>query len=99
MRHPRRLSNSAFDRIEASPFTRGDRHRPDPAPSERRTANRITVLLSAPLFGEAITRIHRGESVGALFSSEVQLVEEMTFWGSHDADDQDEPPTPMPVAR
>jgi ribose-phosphate pyrophosphokinase len=41
---------------------------------------RITVLSVAPLFGEAIRRIHRGESVGALFSSEVQLVEEMTFW-------------------
>jgi hypothetical protein len=48
----------------------------------------------APLFGEAIKRIHRGESVGALFSSEVELVEEMTFWGSHAADDDedDEPP-------
>ena len=45
----------------------------------------------APLFGEAIKRIHRGESVGALFSSEVQLVEEMTFWGSH-ADEEDEAP-------
>ena len=42
--------------------------------------SRITVLSVAPLFGEAIRRIHRGESVGALFSSEVELVEEMTFW-------------------
>jgi len=57
---------------------------------------RITVLSIAPLFGEAIKRIHRGESVGALFSSEVQLVEEMTFWGSHE--DEDEPQAPIPVA-
>jgi ribose-phosphate pyrophosphokinase len=48
---------------------------PEHAPTDR-----ITVLSVAPLFGEAIRRIHRGESVGALFSSEVQLVEEMTFW-------------------
>ena len=52
---------------------------------------RITVLAVAPLFGEAIKRIHRGESVGALFSSEVELVEEMTFWD----DDADEPVDPV----
>ena len=51
----------------------------------------------APLFCEAIKRIHRGESVGALFSSEVQLVEEMTFWGSH-ADEEDEAPA-IPIER
>ncbi|MGH2456966.1 MAG: ribose-phosphate diphosphokinase [Candidatus Limnocylindria bacterium] len=49
--------------------------------SDEAPDDRITVLSIAPLFGEAIKRIHRGESVGALFSSEVQLVEEMTFWG------------------
>ena len=57
----------------------------------------ITVLSVAPLFGEAIKRIHRGESVGALFSSEVQLVEEMTFWGSR-ADEEDEAPA-IPIER
>jgi ribose-phosphate pyrophosphokinase len=41
---------------------------------------RIRVLSVAPLFGEAIRRIHRGESVGALFSSETAMVEELTFW-------------------
>jgi hypothetical protein len=52
----------------------------------------------APLFGEAIKRIHRGESVGALFSSEVQMVEEMTFW-DEDADDDEEPvPEPFRVS-
>jgi len=52
------------------------------AASEGAPEGLITVLSIAPLFGEAIKRIHRGESVGALFSSEVQLVEEMTFWGA-----------------
>ncbi|HEY6608874.1 MAG TPA: ribose-phosphate pyrophosphokinase [Candidatus Limnocylindria bacterium] len=55
---------------------------------------RVTVLSVAPLFGEAIRRIHRGASVGALFSSEVQMVEEMTFWD----ESADEEPTPFPVS-
>ncbi len=59
--------------------------------------SRITVLPVAPLFGEAIRRIHRGESVGALFSSEVQLVEEMTFWDAHAADDEMDAPFPISV--
>jgi ribose-phosphate pyrophosphokinase len=60
---------------------------------------RITVLSVAPLFGEAIRRIHRGASVGALFSSEVQMVEEMTFW-DESADDESEPePFPVSVGR
>jgi ribose-phosphate pyrophosphokinase len=62
---------------------------PDGAPHDL-----VTVLSVAPLFGEAIKRIHRGESVGALFSSEVRLVEEMTFWGSH-AEEGDEEPIPV----
>jgi ribose-phosphate pyrophosphokinase len=41
---------------------------------------KITTLTVAPLIGEAIKRIHRGESVGALFSSEVTFTQEMTFW-------------------
>jgi hypothetical protein len=51
---------------------------------------KVTILSVAPLFGEAIRRIHRGESVGALFSSEVDMVEEMTFW-SEDAESDDAP--------
>ena len=34
----------------------------------------------APLIGEAIQRIHRGESVGALFSGDLELVQEMLLW-------------------
>ena len=40
----------------------------------------IKVLSVAPLIGEAIKRIHRGESVGALFSSEVSFTQEMLLW-------------------
>jgi hypothetical protein len=69
-----------------------------PLPPEA-TDPRITVLSVAPLFGEAIKRIHRGESVGALFSSEVEMVEEMTFWdeGAGDADPVP-PPAPFRVS-
>ena len=90
------FSNGALDRIEASPITEVIVTDTIPLPPNA-NRDRITVLSIAPLFGEAIKRIHRGESVGALFSSEVQLVEEMTFWGSHE--DEDEPPAPIPVAR
>jgi len=40
----------------------------------------LKVLSVAPLIGEAIKRIHRGESVGALFSSEVSFTQEMLLW-------------------
>ena len=45
---------------------------------------KITTLSVAPLIGEAIRRIHRGESVGALFSSEVSLTQEMVLWEGGD---------------
>ncbi len=48
------------------------------APAKR--ISRITTLSVAPLIGEAIKRIHRGESVGALFSSEVSFTQEMLLW-------------------
>jgi hypothetical protein len=47
---------------------------------ERKRLTKITTLSVAPLIGEAIRRIHRGESVGALFSSEVSLTQEMLLW-------------------
>ena len=47
---------------------------------ERKRISKITTLSVAPLIGEAIKRIHRGESVGALFSSEVSLTQEMLLW-------------------
>ena len=45
---------------------------------------RIKVLSVAPLIGEAITRIHQGKSVGALFSSEMQRTQSMLLWGEDD---------------
>jgi len=75
------FSGDALERIQASPLTEVIVTDTIPLP-DGIDRSRLTVLSVAPLFGEAIKRIHRGESVGALFSSEVQLVEEMTFWGS-----------------
>ena len=86
------FSGPALKHIEASPITEVIVTDTIPLPGGA-NRDKITVLSIAPLFGEAIKRIHRGESVGALFSSEVQLVEEMTFWGSHDDDDE---PIPEP---
>ena len=53
-------------------------------------AARIKVLSVAPLFGEAIKRIHRGESVGALFTSEVENTSNLTFW-KDDGDTSERP--------
>ena len=50
-----------------------------PLPPAKRLA-KITTLSIAPLIGEGIKRIHRGESVGALFSSEVEFTQEMLLW-------------------
>ena len=52
----------------------------------------LKVLSVAPLIGEAIKRIHRGESVGALFSSEVSFTQEMLLW-------EDGPGTPAATPR
>jgi ribose-phosphate pyrophosphokinase len=51
---------------------------------------KIKVVPIAPLIGEAISRIHNGESVGALFSSEIQLVQEMLLWGEEPDDGRGE---------
>ena len=88
------FSGAALERIAASPLTEIVVTDTVPLPVEADDP-RITVLSVAPLFGEAIKRIHRGESVGALFSSEVQLVEEMTFWD--EADDDEPEPQPFRV--
>ena len=87
------FSGSALERIAASSLREVIVTDTIPLPEDA-PRDLITVLSIAPLFGEAIKRIHRGESVGALFSSEVQLVEEMTFWGSR-AEEEDEEPIPV----
>jgi ribose-phosphate pyrophosphokinase len=89
------FSGSALERIADSPITEVIVTDTIPLPPGADDP-RITVLSVAPLFGEAIRRIHRGESVGALFSSEVHMVEEMTFWDEA-ADEEDATEAPEPV--
>ena len=60
------LSDPAVERIANSEPARGGHHRQRPAPAVQAAAA-DQVLSVAPLIGEAIKRIHRGESVGALF--------------------------------
>jgi ribose-phosphate pyrophosphokinase len=73
------LSDPAVERIRDSEL--GEVVITDTIPlSPSRRLPKIKVLSVAPLIGEAIRRIHRGESVGALFSSEQQLVQEMLLW-------------------
>ena len=86
------FSGSAVERIAASSLAEVIVTDTIPLP-ESASEERITVLSVAPLVGEAIKRIHRGESVGALFSSEVEMVEEMTFWAEQDDEPIDEEPT------
>jgi ribose-phosphate pyrophosphokinase len=50
-----------------------------PLPPSKRIS-KIKTFSIAPLIGEAIKRIHRGESVGALFSSDVALTQQMLMW-------------------
>jgi len=73
------LSDPAIDRIAASALIEVVLTDSIPLP-ERKRIPKITTLSVAPLIGEAIKRIHRGESVGALFSSEVSLTQEMLLW-------------------
>jgi ribose-phosphate pyrophosphokinase len=60
------LCASAVDRIEASSLEQVVVTNTVPVPPEKRRG-KIVVLSVAPLFGEAIKRIHSGESVSSLF--------------------------------
>jgi ribose-phosphate pyrophosphokinase len=73
------LSEHAVDRIAESGLREVVLTDSIPLPPDKRLSQ-ITTLSVAPLIGEAIRRIHRGESVGALFSSEVTLTQEMILW-------------------
>ncbi len=92
------LSDPAVDRLVASSVREVVLTDSIPLP-ERKRIGKITTLSVAPLIGEAIKRIHRGESVGALFSSEVSLTQEMLLWedgneGTLDTRDEDGPDAP-----
>jgi len=73
------LSDPAVERIDDSSIREIVLTDSIPLPAHKRLT-RITTLSVAPLIGEAIKRIHRGESVGALFSSEVSFTQEMILW-------------------
>jgi ribose-phosphate pyrophosphokinase len=73
------LSGPAIERLEASALRELVLTDTVPLPPSKRIG-RIRTLSIAPLIGEAIKRIHRGESVGALFSSEVEFTQEMLLW-------------------
>ena len=73
------LSDPAIDRIATAPLREVVITDTVPLPAYKHIP-KIKVLSVAPLIGEAIKRIHRGESVGALFSSEVSFTQEMLLW-------------------
>jgi ribose-phosphate pyrophosphokinase len=73
------LSDPAVERIANSTLREVVITDSVPLP-ESKHIPQIRVLSVAPLIGEAIKRIHRGESVGALFSSEVSFTQEMLLW-------------------
>jgi len=73
------LSGQAVERINDSALKELVLTDTVPLPAGKQIA-KITTLSIAPLIGEAIKRIHRGESVGALFSSEVEFTQEMLLW-------------------
>jgi ribose-phosphate pyrophosphokinase len=79
------LSDPATDRLRNSEITEVVITDTVPLTPARRLPI-IKVLSVAPLIGEAIRRIHRGESVGALFSSDLELVQEMLLWDEADSD-------------
>ncbi|MFN8623488.1 MAG: ribose-phosphate pyrophosphokinase [Chloroflexota bacterium] len=80
------LSDPAVERISDSILREVVITDTIPLPPAKRHP-KIRQLSVAPLIGEAISRIHRGESVGALFSSEIGLVQQMGVWT-----DEDDPP-------
>src|SRR4051794_33008955 len=81
------LSDPAVDRLRESTVREVVVTDSVPLPAVKRLS-KITTLSVAPLIGEAIKRIHRGESVGALFSSEVSFTQDLLLW-----EDRESPPS------
>src|SRR5947207_5124471 len=73
------LSDPAVDNIRKSSIQEVVLTDSIPLPPAKRLA-KIKTLSIAPLIGEAIKQIHRGESVGALFSSEQSFTQNLMFW-------------------
>jgi ribose-phosphate pyrophosphokinase len=79
------MSDPATDRIRDSELSQVVITDTIPLPPSKHLP-KIKVLSVAPLIGQAIRRIHLGESVGALFSSDLELVQEMLQWDETVAD-------------
>ena len=73
------LSQPAVERIDQSVLREVVVTDSIPIAPENR-GRKIKVISIAPLIAEAIVRIHRGQSVGALFTSEVHFTQEMLLW-------------------
>ncbi len=73
------LSDPAVDRIRDSSLQEVVLTDSIPLPPAKRI-HKIKTLTVAPLIGEAVRRIHRGESVGALFSTEIAFTQELILW-------------------
>jgi ribose-phosphate pyrophosphokinase len=73
------LSDPATERIAKSGLKEVVVTDSIPIPAEKR-GSKIRVISLAPLIAEAISRIHHGQSVGALFTSEVKFTQEMLLW-------------------
>ncbi|MHB8958129.1 MAG: ribose-phosphate diphosphokinase, partial [Candidatus Limnocylindrales bacterium] len=97
------LSDPAIERIQASNLAEVVVTDTIPLTPEKQIP-RIKVLSVAPLVGEAIKRIHRGESVGALFGAEASFTQEMLLWeddeapGSDRSDPDDGVPSVLPAS-
>jgi ribose-phosphate pyrophosphokinase len=79
------FSADATRKIEDSPLLEVVVTDSIPVATEK-LVGKIKVISLAPLIAEAIVRIHRGQSVGALFTSEVQFTQEMLLWDQGVAD-------------
>ena len=93
------LSGPAVERIRELRPDRGRRHRHHPAAARARSCATCRSSASRRSSARPSARIHRGESVGALFSSEIQLVQEMLLWGEQDEDGDRQTRRPTAVAR
>jgi len=92
------LSDPAIDRLRKSEITEIVITDTIPLPPAKHL-EKIKVLSVAPLIGEAIRRIHRGESVGALFSEDLELVQEMLLWDEQVDGDGNGPKAQMTTTR
>ncbi len=79
------LSGQAIQRIEASSLREVVVTDSIPIAAEKHSP-KIHRISLAPLIAEAILRIHRGQSVGALFTSEIEFTQEMLLWDVDESD-------------